>query len=73
MTPAEELLNVLTKTSEGTRKTGFTVGGATLTLNQTNDTITAQVTIPVKVTTNADGAMVIEAEDFLTYGALPVS
>lgn len=70
MTPAQELLAMITKSAEGTRKTGSTVGGVTFTLNQTNDQITGTFTIPVTIVVDPDdGFIKVDAEDFLNFQA----
>jgi hypothetical protein len=72
MTPAQELLAMLVKSAEGTRKTGFTVGGVTFTLNQANDQITGNFTIPVVTTADDNGYIKVTAEDFLNFQASAV-
>lgn len=70
MNPAEELLKTLVDAAEGTRKTGFTVGGVSFSVNQAADTITGTFVIPVGITTDATtGNVVIAAQDFLDLAA----
>ncbi|BAZ36909.1 hypothetical protein NIES4101_28290 (plasmid) [Calothrix sp. NIES-4101] len=67
MNPAQELLEMLVKSAEGTRKQGFTVGGVTFTLNQANDQITGNFTIPVTTIPDENGFIKVTAEDFLEF------
>jgi hypothetical protein len=69
MNPAQELLEMLVKSAEGTRKTGFTVGGVTFTFNQANDQITGTFTIPVVTSADPTGFIKVKAEDFLNFQA----
>lgn len=73
MNPAQELLAMLVKSAEGTRKTGFAVGGVTFTLNQANDQITGNFTIPVTTTADPTGFIKVEAEDFLNFQGTEVT
>lgn len=70
MNDAQTLQSVLVKASEGTRKDGFTIGSVTITTNQANDTVSFSGTFPVSITTDpVTGAMVIAAQDWLTFAA----
>ncbi len=69
MTPAQALLQMIVRASEGTRKDGFTVGNITMSVNQANDTVTFSGTIPVTITADATtGAFTATAQDFLVLG-----
>ena len=66
MTPAENLLQTIVAASEGTRKTGFDIGGVSYQLNQGQNTITGSFTLPVHIATNTTTNKVeISAQDFL--------
>lgn len=65
MSYADSLLETIVNASEGSRKEGFTTGGVSFSLNQANDTITGNFTIPVRITTNESGQLVVAAQDFL--------
>lgn len=66
MTPAQDLLKILVNASEGTRKPGFTAGGVSFSVNQAQNTITGNFTIPIDISVDpVSGSVLLDAKDFL--------
>lgn len=72
MNPSETFLKNVVDASEGTRKEGFTTGGVSFSVNQSQDTVTGTFTIPVTIATNATGQLIIADRDFLELPPVPL-
>lgn len=72
MNDAQELFNSLLRAAEGTRKEGFTATNAncTYTTNNTSDTATFTVIVPITTVVSATGESKIAARDWLTFQPL---